>query len=68
MREQTAFTAYRIGLYSAKDGSRMLFDVAGEPLLDDKGEFLGGLVLFHDVTVFAQTIQRQQKQNEEQFE
>ncbi|KAK3114030.1 hypothetical protein LTR53_008069 [Teratosphaeriaceae sp. CCFEE 6253] len=68
MREQTAFTAYRIGLYSAKDGSRTLFDVAGEPLLDDKGEFLGGLVLFHDVTVFAQTIQRQQKQNEEQFE
>ncbi|KAK0907083.1 hypothetical protein LTR91_006856 [Friedmanniomyces endolithicus] len=68
MREQVRFEGYRIGMYSAKDGSRQLYDVVGEPLLDGKGEFLGGLVLFHDVTVFARTIQRQQQQNEEQFE
>ena len=68
MREQKAFEGYRLGMYSAKDGSRMLFDAMGEPLLDDKGEFLGGLVLFQDVTNFANTIDKQQKENERQFE
>ncbi|KAK4550066.1 hypothetical protein LTR36_003033 [Oleoguttula mirabilis] len=68
MSEQAAFTGYRVGMYSAKDGSRLVFDVAGQPLTDDKGEFLGGVVLFHDVTDYAQTISRQQEQNEKQFE
>ena len=68
MREQKAFEAYRVGMYSAKDGSRLLFDCTGEPLLDEKGEFLGGLVMFYDVTDYARTIQREKKKNEEQFE
>ena len=68
MREQTTFEDYRVGMYSVKDGSRMLFDVSGETLIDDKGEFLGGVVLFHDITGYAQTISRQQEQNERQFE
>ena len=68
MREQEKFDGYRVGLYSAKDGSRLMFDAVGEPLTDGKGEFLGGLVTFLDVTNFARTINRQQKQNEEQFE
>ncbi|KAK4565568.1 hypothetical protein LTR86_004185 [Recurvomyces mirabilis] len=68
MREQQSFEQYRVGLYSAKDGSRLLFNVSGQVMLDEKGEFLGGLVLFHDVTEFTTTIKRQQKVNEEQFE
>lgn len=68
MRERKPFDSYRVGLYSAKDGSRLLFDTSGETLLDDKGEFLGGLVLFQDVTDFAMTIDKQQKENESQFE
>ncbi|KXS98134.1 hypothetical protein AC578_9392 [Pseudocercospora eumusae] len=68
MRERQRFENLRIGMYSVKDGSRMLFDVSGEPLIDDKGDFLGGVVLFHDVTGYAQTISRQQEQNERQFE
>ena len=68
MREKQRFENYRIGMYSVKDGSRMLFDVGGEPIVDDKGEFLGGLVLFYNVTDYARTITRQQKQNEHQFE
>lgn len=68
MRERQRFEGYRIGMYSVKDGSRVLFDVTGEPLLSDKGEFLGGVVLFHDVTGYAQTISRQQEQNERAFE
>ena len=68
MRERKNFDGYRVGMYSAKDGSRLLFDTTGELLLDDKGEFLGGLCLFKDVTYFAQTIDKQQKENESQFE
>lgn len=68
MREEAAFDGYRVGMYSAKDGTRLLFDTYGEPILDDKGEFLGGLVVFQDVTEFATTIDRQQKENETQFE
>ena len=68
LREQAPFAGYRVGMYSAKDGTRLLFDTAGECLLDDKGEFLGGLVMFQDVTDFAMTIDKQQKENESQFE
>lgn len=68
MRDQEPFEGYRVGMYSAKDGSKILFDVTGEPLLSDKGEFLGGLVLFHDVTDYARTIDKQQRQNDRQFE
>lgn len=68
MREQRPFQGRRVGMYSAKDGSRVLFDVNGEPILDDKGEFLGGLVIFQDVTDFANTITDQRKKNEQQFE
>lgn len=68
MREQKRFEAYRVGMYSAKDGSRMQYDVQGEPMLDDKGEFIGGLVVFNDVTDYQNTINEQKEQNERQFE
>ena len=68
MKERRPFEGYRVGMYSAKDGSRILFDVAGEPLLDDKGEFLGGLVLFHDVTEYARNLRKQIKRTEDQYE
>ncbi|KAI5366460.1 Putative PAS domain, signal transduction response regulator, receiver domain, CheY-like superfamily [Septoria linicola] len=68
MRERIGFQNYRVGMYSVKDGSRLLFDTSGEPLLDEKGEFVGGCVLFHDVTEYARTITVQREQNERQFE
>ncbi|KAK5171940.1 uncharacterized protein LTR77_003577 [Saxophila tyrrhenica] len=68
MREQEPFDSYRIGMYSAKDGARLLYDTSGELLLDGKGDFVGGLVLFQDVTDFAMTIDKQQKENANQFE
>jgi PAS domain S-box-containing protein len=68
MREQQSFEGYRVGMYSVKDGSQLLFDTSGECLRDAQGDFLGGLVLFHDVTDYARTISRQQQQNERQFE
>lgn len=68
MRLQQRFEGYRVGMYSVKDGSQMVFDTSGEPLKDDKGEFLGGVVLFHDVTDYARTINRERTKNERQFE
>jgi PAS domain S-box-containing protein len=68
MREQKRFEGYRVGMYSAKDGSRVLYDVEGEPMLDDKGVFIGGLVIFHDVTDWQNTINEQKERNERQFE
>lgn len=68
MREQERFEGYRVGMYSAKDGSRVLFDVQGEPMLDEKGVFIGGLVVFNDVTGFQNTINEQKVRNERQFE
>lgn len=68
MREQQGFEGYRVGMYSAKDGSRMLYDVQGEPMLDEKGVFIGGLVVFNDVTEFQNTINEQKVRNERQFE
>ena len=68
MREQERFEGYRVGMYSAKDGSRVLYDVQGEPMLDDKGVFIGGLVVFNDVTGFQNTINEQRVRNERQFE
>lgn len=68
VREQKRFEGYRVGMYSVKDGSQLLFDTSGETLTDDKGEFIGGVVIFHDVTDYARTITRQQQQNERQFE
>ncbi|WPH02500.1 two-component system protein a [Acrodontium crateriforme] len=68
MKKHQAFEGYRVGMYSAKDGSQMLFDVTGEPMLDNKGAFVGGLVLFHDVTDFTHTIKEQKRENIEQFE
>lgn len=68
MRMRERFEGYRIGMYSAKDGTRLLFDVSGEPITDEKGEFLGGLVLFYDVTEYATTITNQQRDKEIQFE
>jgi PAS domain S-box-containing protein len=68
MREQKRFEAYRVGMYSAKDGSRLLYDVEGEPMLDDKGVFIGGLVIFHDVTSWQNTLNEQKERNERQFE
>jgi hypothetical protein len=50
MRHKTGFEGYKVGMYSAKDGRPIILDCSGEPMLDSKGEFIGGLILFYDVT------------------
>lgn len=43
MREQEDFQEYKCGMYSPRDGSRIMFDVRGEAMRDEKGIFIGGL-------------------------
>ena len=69
MTEKKRFKARRLGMYHPTSGAKVLYDVDGEPILDERtGEFLGGIVIFHDVTEYANTITAQQVQNERQFE
>lgn len=68
MKDRKRFEGYRVGMYSVKDGNQILFDVTGEPLVDGKGEFIGGIVLFNDVTEYATTIHRYKTLSERQFE
>ncbi|PSN63467.1 hypothetical protein BS50DRAFT_679732 [Corynespora cassiicola Philippines] len=59
----------RIGMRHPITGSRIVFDVTGEPVLhDETGEFLGGIVLFKDVTEYTKKIAAQIEENERQFE
>jgi len=69
MTERRRYKGRRCGMHNPRTGAQMIFDVDGEPILDDRtGEFLGGLVIFHDVTEYANTITAQKVQNERQFE
>lgn len=69
MTTQKRYTGRRLGMHHPKTGARIIYDVDGETITDSKtGEFLGGLVIFHDVTEYANTITAQKVQNERQFE
>lgn len=69
MTTQKRFSNRRVGMHNPKTGDRVLYDVDGETICDNKtGEFLGGLVIFHDITEYANTITAQKVQNERQFE
>lgn len=69
MSTQKRFVNRRLGMINPETGKRTLYDVDGEEILDAKtGEFLGGLVIFRDVTVYADTITAERQKNEKQFE
>ncbi|KAH0092419.1 hypothetical protein KCU66_g17166, partial [Aureobasidium melanogenum] len=69
MTTQKRYTGRRLGMHHPKTGERIIYDVDGETITDTKtGEFLGGLVIFHNVTEYANTITAQKVQNERQFE
>ncbi|KAF4555997.1 Two-component system protein A-like protein [Elsinoe fawcettii] len=69
MKTQKRFTNRRVGMANNVTGEKLIFDVDGEEILDEKtGEFLGGVVVFRDVTVYANIITKQKIENERQFE
>lgn len=68
-RSRQRLRGRRIGMRNPNTGNRIVFDVTGEPVLhDETGEFLGGIVIFKDVTEYARKIAAQLEENERQFE
>lgn len=69
MRTQKRFTNMRLGMMNLNTGEQLVFDVDGEEIRDSTtGEFLAGLVIFKDVTVYTNAIQAQKALTEKQFE
>ncbi|KAH4611392.1 hypothetical protein HBI56_094140 [Parastagonospora nodorum] len=59
----------RLGLRQPVTGTRLVFEVISEPVIhDETGEFLGGIVIFKDITEFTKQIAAQIEENEKQFE
>ncbi|KAF1912413.1 hypothetical protein BDU57DRAFT_458502 [Ampelomyces quisqualis] len=59
----------RIGMRQPVTGTRLVFEVSGEPIVHEgTGEFLGGIVVFKDITEFTKQIAAQIEENEKQFE
>ncbi|KAI9699181.1 MAG: hypothetical protein M1820_007260 [Bogoriella megaspora] len=68
-RKQERFEGKRVGMMNSITGTRVVFDVNGEPIFDNRtGEFLGGIVIFKDVTEYTKRIAAQIRENERQFE
>lgn len=67
-RAQKPFSSWKVGLVDEKSAKRSTFDVSGHPVFDEKtGNFLGGLMVFKDVTEYAEKIASQSMENEERF-
>ena len=66
---QQPFDARRIAMYDPSTGSPRSFEVAGEPIVHEAtGEFLGGIVIFKDVTQYTNQLAAQVHESERQFE
>jgi PAS domain S-box-containing protein len=59
----------RLGMRQPVTGTRIIFEVISEPVIhEETGEFLGGIVVFKDITEFTNKIAAQIQENEKQFE
>lgn len=59
----------RLGMRQPVTGNRIVFEVNGEPVFhEESGEFLGGIVVFKDITEYTNQIAAQIEENEKQFE
>jgi PAS domain S-box-containing protein len=59
----------RVGMRQPVTGSRLIFEINSEPILhEETGEFLGGIVVFKDITEFTKQIAAKIEENEKQFE
>lgn len=68
-RTQKRIDKMRLGMRQPSTGRGIVFEVNGEPVLHpETGEFLGGLVIFKDVTEYTKAIAAQVEENERQFE
>jgi PAS domain S-box-containing protein len=59
----------RVGMRQPVTGSRLIFEINSEPILhEETGEFLGGIVVFKDITEYTKQIAAKIEENEKQFE
>lgn len=69
MKTQKSFENRRVGMRHPKTGQKFFYEVDGICIEDARtDEFLGGLVIFRDVTGFENAINAQRAENEAQFE
>ncbi|KAJ4372321.1 hypothetical protein N0V83_004095 [Neocucurbitaria cava] len=68
-RTQQRIEPLRVGMRHPVTGTRIVFEISGEPILhEETGEFLGGIVVLKDITQFTNQIAAQIEENEKQFE
>ncbi|KAI4957605.1 hypothetical protein J4E86_004744 [Alternaria arbusti] len=59
----------RIGMRHPLTGTRIVYEINGEPVFhEETGDFLGGIVIFKDITEYTKQIAAQIEENEKQFE
>ncbi|KAJ4355293.1 hypothetical protein N0V95_003048 [Ascochyta clinopodiicola] len=68
-RTEKRLEKLRLGMRQPGTGRGIVFEVNGEPVVHpETGEFLGGIVVFKDVTEYTKAIAAQVEENEKQFE
>ncbi|KAI9698529.1 MAG: hypothetical protein M1836_004110 [Candelina mexicana] len=69
VRTQKSFRQRKVGMKSPKTGKNIVYDVGGEPIVDEKtGEFIAGIIWLRDITDFTDRIAAQSKENELRFQ
>jgi PAS domain S-box-containing protein len=59
----------RVGMRNPQTGTRIIYEISGEPVfIEETGDFLGGIVVFKDITEYTKQIAAQLEENERQFE
>ncbi|KAJ4987400.1 histidine kinase hhk6p [Stagonosporopsis vannaccii] len=68
-RTQKRVEKMRLGMRQPGTGRGIVFEVTGEPVVHpETGDFLGGIVIFKDVTEYTKAIAEKVEENEKQFE
>ncbi|RAR08620.1 putative histidine kinase HHK6p [Stemphylium lycopersici] len=68
-RTQKRVEKQRLGLRQPQTGTRIVYEINGEPVFhEETGDFLGGIVIFKDITEYTNQIAAQIEENEKQFE
>jgi PAS domain S-box-containing protein len=68
-RTQKRIEQRRVGMRQPITNQRIVYEINGEPIFhEETGDFLGGIVIFNDITEYTKKIAEQIEENEKQFE
>ncbi|KAI9744407.1 MAG: hypothetical protein M1818_001936 [Claussenomyces sp. TS43310] len=68
IRTETPFASMRVGMIDPDTGNRLVFDVLGEAITGDDGEFMAGMITCRDVTDMSKKIAEQVEKDEQRFQ